>query len=335
MQAAAFVAVRQAFAGVGVEVLPAASTGDDAVTIRPPDGSIIALDIKVSAAPSWAWISKLEPTANPTIVVADRIPTDAREHLNARGVGWLDRRGHLRFVAAGFFIDADVQPSARPGAPTVNRDAISGRSGLAAAAALLLNPDNPLGVTEISRQANLNASSISRAMFALADAQLAERLSRGRYRPLVPELFWALAEVWPRDRTTTGLTAADLKGAQLGAGIETVSSLGWAMAAERGAVSWGAPLVLTGDYPTLLYVPDETAIRSALALHPENKSQRRPGIALAVDPTGLIVANRFRPPAVPLPLAHPLFCALDLTAASRDREALEQWTPPDGFSRVW
>lgn len=335
MQSAAVAALSDALAELGVEgSSPAESSGPD-FAIRQPDGSVVVAEVKATAVPSWEWVSKLNADVAHMIVVADQIPVGIRQQLNDRGIAWLDRRGHLRLVGGGFFIDADIPSTARAATSKSDRAAISGRSGLAAAAALLLHPDDPIGVTEISRLAALNVSSISRAMAALAEAQLAERLGRGRYRPLVPELFWALAEVWPRDRTVTGLTIGDLDRPQLGVGVDAVSSIGWAMAGERGAVSWGAPLVLTGDYPAFFYVLDEVVIRTVRALHPEKDQPAQPGITLAVDPTGLIVSNRFRSPAGGLPLAHPLFCALDLAAASRDREALEQWTPPEGFTRVW
>jgi hypothetical protein len=47
------------------------------------------------------------------------------------------------------------------------------------------------------------------------------------------------------------------------------------------------------------------------------------------------ITKSFGAPSLAWPLAHPLFCALDLTAASLDREALEQCTPPEAFARVW
>jgi len=93
----------------------------------------------------------------------------------------------------------------------------------------------------------------------------------------------------------------------------------------------GAPIVATADFPIRLYVPDESVLRRAVALE-----ERGAGVAqLSADPIGLITSARYDQGTLGWPLAHPLFCALDLTASSRDREALEQWTPPDGFIRVW
>lgn len=337
LQASAVAALREAIAAIGLPegADPHAGAGPDVVLAR-PDGSVMTIEVKAAALPSFDWVDKLVVDSDHIIVVADQIPNGVRERLNAEGIAWLDRRGHLRLVRDGLFIDADIPRSERSTTSRAERAPIAGRSGLAAAAALLMRPDDPMGVSEVARFASLNASSISRAMAQLADAQLAEQVGRGRYRPLVPELFWALADVWPRGRTTTGLAISDLGRRELRAIEDDTEAIGWAMAGERGGVAWGAPLVLTGDYPPLLYVPDDQAIRTALALRPATSEPSNiPTITLAVDPTGLIVSHRHRSRPDEVPLAHPLFCALDLTATSRDREALEQWNPPEGFTRVW
>lgn len=84
--------------------------------------------------------------------------------LNDSAVSWLDRRGHLRLTGDGLYIDADVPPISRKTPERrITRDPITGRSGLAAAA-LLLRPHDPMGVSEIARAAGLNPSSITRAM---------------------------------------------------------------------------------------------------------------------------------------------------------------------------
>lgn len=337
MHASAVAALREAIAAIGLPEGPAPHAGavPDMVLAR-PDGSVMTIEVKATALPSLDWVAKLGAGSDQIVVVADQIPSGVREQLNDHGVAWLDRRGHLRLVRDGLFIDADIPRSERSPTSSADRAPIAGRSGLAAAAALLMRPDDPLGVSEVARFAGLNASSISRAMAQLADAQLAEQVGRGRYRPLVPELFWALADVWPRGRTTTGLAISDLGRRELRAIENHTEAAGWAIAGERGAVAWGAPLVLTGDYPPFLYVPDDQAIRTALALRPATSEPSNiPTITLAVDPTGLIVSHRHRPRPDDIPLAHPLFCALDLTATSRDREALEQWNPPEEFTRVW
>jgi hypothetical protein len=163
----------------------------------------------------------------------------------------------------------------------------------------------------------MSPQSISNAAKLLADQGL---VVDGR--AVIPELFWALADVWPRDRTTIRWANAH----------SDSGDLSWVAGGVRGALEWGAPLVATSDYPIDLYVPDEQTIRRLAVQHRGGEGSE---VRLVADPTGFISGHGFQAPTFAWPLAAPLFCALDLTATSRDREALEQWTPPEQFTRVW
>jgi hypothetical protein len=330
-------ALRDAASALGVVTQPPSADGVADLVFRAADGSLIPLVVKAAALPTASLVHELAGRAGTTVVVGDRIPSATRQLLNEQRIAWLDRRGHLRMVAGPFHIDADVPPVERHVSPRTSRFSLAGRSGLAAAAALLVAPEDPPGVSEIARRADLNPSSISRAMSSLVDAQLAERAARGRFRPLVPELFWALADAWPDERTVVPLRLADLSAASSIMSSTRVDQRGWALAGERGAVAWGAPLVLTADYPAVIYAPDHEEMRRVIATAPSSRSKadRDVPVSVAVDPIGFATAPRYRRDRVAVPLAHPLFCALDLTKASRDREALEQWEPPEGFVRVW
>lgn len=330
-------AFARAAAEVGLEV----HSGAD-LAVAAPGGRPIPVEVQATSVATVATVAtassavparshgRRAPRSAVRVLVADQIPSSVRDALNRDGVAWFDRRGHLRFVARGLFVDTDVRPQPRRTMRDVARAPINGRSGLAAAAALLLDPSRPMGVSEIARAAGLNASSVTRAMSTLVDAHLAERPVRGQYRPLVPELFWALADAWPRESVTLRWNGPpDIK-ELLGAGHD-LSRPGWAEAGVRGAVAWGAPLVATGDFPRHWYVPDEREIRRLAAQHAGGSGD---AWILSPDPIGLITNERFDHQEH-RPLAHPVFCALDLSASARDREALEQWTPPDGFVRVW
>lgn len=326
-----------AAAALGLEV----RRGDhpDVVTVELPTGSRAAIEITAVSVLSGVPAFRVNRGKSGTIhmVVADQVPAALRPVLNDAGIGWLDRRGHLRLVTESLFIDTDIAPASRLDSKRSGAPAISGRSGLCAAMGLLMRPDDPMTITAIARFAGLDVSSVSRAMAALGDAQLAERVGRGRYRPLTPELFWALADVWPRARTSIRLSAADLNDPRLGANIDDLDDAGWAMAGERGAVAWGAPLVLTGDYPTRLYVPDDESVRRAKLIGGTDATSNpgQPSIELVIDPVGLLTHDRFSATNAGASLAHPVACALDLAATSRGREALDQWEPPEGFVRVW
>lgn len=303
--------------------------------LRVPGRKPLRVTVKAMAIPSADRVRDLadrRPNDAVAVIVADQIPAPIRAELNEAGVGWLDRRGHLRLVAPGVHIDADVPRLERAGSSErSDREPIAGRSGLAAASGLLLDPDRPMGVSEIARAARLNPSSVSRAMTSLTRSHLAERRGRGEYRAIVPELFWALADAWPRERVTLRLERSALQEKRLRNASDFVTP-GWVTAGVRGAVAWGAPLVATADYPLEFYVPDEQVVRKLTAL---NDGSSGSDVSFAVDPIGLITGHRYNVASLEWAAAHPLFCALDLTASSRDREALEQWTPPKGFTRVW
>lgn len=341
------------------------------LTARPDAGSLSAVEVVVpSGAPCRVEVFAVavattglaerlrdEAVKGPVVVVADRISAPVRAELTGAGVGWFDRRGHLRLVEGGVFIDADVSADGRPAIGRPTGSAVRGRAGLAAAFALLLRAGDPLSLSEIARFAGLNASSLTRALVALAESQLVEPVGRGRYRPLIPELFWALSEVWPRDHAVVNVPLQTLDDSRLPVG-DDLALPGWVVGGARGAVSWGAPLVLSGDYPAKVYVPDAATLRTAMVLlerPAESRSGSRSGprrgsmsrsrsdneaslqkvMAVALDPTGLVTRFRYRHGDQRLALAHPLVCALDISHAARDREALDRWTPPEGFERVW
>ncbi len=327
----------RAVRGLGLRVRsePHEASGRSDFELAVPGGRRVDIEVKAMAIPSADRVRELVRSRRRgalAVLVADQIPSTIRELLNDAGVGWFDRRGHVRLVADGVFIDAEVAPQTRLARIAgVARQPINGRSGLSAAAALLLRSADPMGVSEIARVAGLNPSSITRAMTSLVDAHLAERRGRGQYRPLVPELFWALADVWPRQYVTIRWASPPDGDDRLAIGRD-LTGPGWAVAGVRGGLAWGAPLVATADYPIHFYVPDDSVVRRVVVL---NEGGTGDEARLSADPSGLITSERYESDALGWPLAHPVFCALDLTASARDREALEQWMPPEGFTRVW
>jgi hypothetical protein len=326
MERDAFDALDAALAAVGLSAsVPRRGNPRADVVVETPDGRSYVVGVRATSIATAEQVDRIRHRRGEGVVpilIADQVPVAARRELNDGGISWLDRRGHLRLTAPGLFVDADVPASPRGALAPVGRAPITGRSGLAAASALLLDPEEPMGVSEIARVAELNPSSITRSLTAIADAHLAERRGRGAYRALVPELFWALADVWPRDRTIVRWAGSpsDPGGAS------------WVAGGVRAALEWGAPIVATADLPIDLYVPDERTIRRLAVQHEGGEGSE---VRLTADPNGLVTRDSFGSPSFAWPLAHPLFCALDLTSTARDREALEQWTPPERFTRVW
>jgi len=317
--------------GLAASVEPSDGRGAD-LAVGLASGKVLLIDVKAAAIPTDRQLSAIQPCGDRvTVVVADQLSAAQRAAIESQHAGWFDRRGHLRLVTGDVFIDTDVAPAPRRQGTSEAGRPIAGRSGMAAAVALLLHPNNAPGPSAIARRSGLNQSSISRAMRRLADHHLADRVGPGRYEPLVPDLFWVLADAWPRDTETVRWKGRIGESDPLGLWRLDQES-GCALAGVRGAVAWGAPLVATADYPLHVYVPSVELIRQIQLV---NEGGQGVEVQFGVDPVGYLTTERFLDIDRDWWTAHPLFCALDLAAASRDREALDAWNPPVGFTRVW
>ena len=271
------------------------------------------------------------PTAT-GLMFADRLPESSREVLIARGWGWVDRRrGHLRLWREGLRLDAAVAPTAKPDVAPRVRDPFTPK-GQRVALWLLLHPDEPASPRGIAREIDVSAGQVSNVLSAFA----AESLLRRDRTPLVPELFWALAERWkPQRRPILSLPSMT----ELAAAPELRSGQ-WLLTDTRAASAYGAPVAVGPDFPPDLYVPDQKALTWVLnraQVAPEF-SQRAATVALAPNP--LVLDPRFRrtDPHEAWPLAHPVVVALDLAVdRSRGRDVVDAWDidADTGVARVW
>ena len=259
-----------------------------------------------------------------TVLVADLVPDQTRQLLREAGWGWLDRRGQLRVLAPGLLVDTAVPALERPRVSA--RRPISGRGGTTWAAALLLDPDRPPVLREVARRSGLAASTLSAAAAALRGAELVGE----RDRPVLPDLFWALAEAWrpaweclarrPEDGSTVigGWAAARAAGAE--APTETA---GAPMGTERLARAAGAP----GAVDLYVAGPAEVSrlVRACGRCHPGLEAAR-----VAVMPTPLVAVT-----AGAGGVAAGLFAALDIAGAQGGVQTLGAWQPTDGTAPVW
>lgn len=262
------------------------------------------------------------------LLVADHITEAARQDLIAAGWSWLDRRGHLYLRAPGVMIDREVDPLPRPGTGATP-DAISGAAGLAVAYSILLDPEAPQPVRASAPLLGFSPASISTSRTALRDAGLLERDGL----PVVPELFWALAEVWKPERTW--LTGRPKPG-DTHTNVHDLAAAGWCLTGTAAAVEWGAPIVAAE--PILdLYVPGPVMVTIAQREYRAAGNAVDASASIAVAPAALVTSRRLPPRRKgSWPLAHPLAVALDLAQdRARGREILEDWTPPPEFHRVW
>ncbi len=304
----ALVALTEALASAGMAVGAAGETAD--LVIRTPGGERVELEVKAASRVGPMQVRRyLEqlPGRGLLVVVADEVTQTAQRELREAGVGFLDRRGHLYLRDESLHLDLDVEADPRsPTRPT--RDPIRGGAGITVASALLLYPDEAIGVRELSRRTGLPVSTTSKALAPMRAAALIDG-----DRALIPELFWALTDVWNPARVALAARPPE------GTGV---------LSGTVAAAELGAPVAVAADSPPDLYVADATAARALERRYGTTSGPSRQA-SIAVQPTRLVtdtaVDHR----------AHTLFVALDLAQdRSRGREILDAWHPTDG-RRVW
>jgi hypothetical protein len=269
------------------------------------------------------------------VAVGDLITGAAQQALRDAGWGWLDRRGHFVLRTKGVHIDADLPADERPTVGATLKP-ISGTAAISWAGALLLAPEDPPSMREVARRVSFSHSAIVAASKRLKAASLI----RADGRPLVPELFWALAEEWhPNVVALAQLPPVGDTGTYgaLGVNLEG-DEPGWAVAGTVGAVAWGAPVVVGSGYPPDFYVRSAVELRQATLRLGEAPRYEERACTVAVAPTPLACAQRFDRDSSEWGhwrFAHGLFAALDLAQdQARGAEILEDWNPKD-FTRVW
>ena len=269
------------------------------------------------------------------IVVADRIPLDVRDALGEAGISWFDRRGRLQLTGQGIYIDVTVKPDPRP--TTTNVEGIRGRSGLAYATAVLLSPQEPPSLRAVARASELSAPSISTAAAAIRRTALVNEEGR----PLIPDLFWALADAWNPKFVHLGGSLHDFLQQEAGRAIlgEDLTP-GWALTGDIAASAWGATLIMRSTAAPAFYVPDLYALRVARRFLGDATHESH-SCSLAVAPTPLACSTRVSGASAAVTeyghflFAPPLFPALELAGdLARGREILSKWNPPGGV-RVW
>lgn len=310
-------ALIDAAATVGIEVVETSSViGSQAVLVI-PDGARIPIAVKrLSLASADGLLRRLEKwerrLTDPhaiRMVVADRVTNEARELIRGLGWSWLDLRGHLHLSAPGLFVDSDVAMVKGRGQRT---SPFSGRGGVEVAVELLLDPHVSQGIRRIADRIGRAPSTVSEVMSSLRASNLVD----GERRPQLPELFWELAAEWrPASANVASLPARDSRDA-----LQVALCDPQAYGAQIGA-----------DHPAF-YVPDDATLQRAVRLLGQADDQVAATIRVA--PVAAICSRTVESEG--LPLAQPLFVALDLAQdPSRGREMLRDWTPPEPWHRVW
>jgi hypothetical protein len=324
--------------GLGdARVHPAHGDGEDELVVM-VDGSSLLLRTLARAdfRPVHASELPVLERHEAGMVFADRIATRTRQTLSERGWGWLDRRrGHLRLWHPGLRLDAPVRPRLAPEAGPRARNPFT-PAGIEVSLWLLLHPEEVASPRAIARALDVSAGQVSNLLGALA----AHALLRQDRRPLIPELFWALVEQWrPRRYPLSSMPDAGALDAP------ELRAHEWVLCDSLAGVVVGAPLVVGGEHPPDLYVPDEAVLSWVLHRYPPAHDHGQRAGTVAVAPTPLVCDERTRRP-VPAgtvtgwqgDAVHPVVAALDLaTDRARGREAVSQWDPDPslGVVRVW
>jgi hypothetical protein len=270
------------------------------------------------------------------VVVAGAVPETTKAILREHEWGWLDRRGELDLRGPGLVVHTtDLAPMTSAPTASSPRDPIRGRAGITTAACLLMADDHAPGVREIARLGDLAPSTVSNTLAALRRASLVDDDGR----PLVPELFWALAGAWKPERHS--LADVPSRRSRLELGLGSLDEPGWAVANTVAAAAWGASVVVASGAPPDFYVPNERDLRSALKELPAASTAEERRCTVAVAPTPLAVRPRYDATSMSTswlhwPVVHPLFVALDLALdRARGTEILEDWDVPKPFRKVW
>lgn len=290
------------------------------------------------------------------VVVSDELTSHVRRMLTEAGISFFDRQGRVVLVLPHRTIEADVRPAPRPkgshgGGP------VRGVSGLSAALAALLSPEEPYGVRETARASALSHTAISQARAKLREALLLD----DRFRPVLPDLFEATVAAWewpsvvetrlPRlqDRLVVAAGAAwdgpyyasvaelsetvkEGVGESADEGHRWDRHAGWAVTGTQAAAAYGADVAVGIDAPVELIVPQDRYL-TATRLESQGGTRDRPARLLAA-PCRLAVRLRHRVPNGTA-RAHPLVIAIHMAKdPGRGREVLEAFEPP-GVAVVW
>ncbi len=263
------------------------------------------------------------------LVAAERIAGGAVGALRAAGVSFFDRRGRLRLVAPGVFVDAEVT-SHRVGVG-VPVDCLAGGTAREVALLVLVDPQRAWGTREIARELHRAPSTVSVALDGLRAAGLVTRSNL----PLVPDLFWSLAAVWHRNPVPLAALPELEPPGSPSPPRDGIEAGGWVLTDTRAAVALGMPIVASSDYPPDFYVRSPFAVDRAVARLGRAISVAERACTVAVAPVPYVCKPSEPIGGLGWPVASHVVVALDLAGdLARGREVIEGWHPA-GLHRAW
>ncbi len=277
---------------------------DGKVAVRLPDGQRAEL----------AVVTPSEAGRPGEVAVADRIVASDRARLDDLGVGWLDRRGHLKLRYGGMWLDVDVPPVPRARSRHVVDPLAGAVVSAVSVSALLAHPEPMPGVRALARLVGASPGGVSLAVRRLVDAGY---LTRDR-RAAVPGLFWAVADVWRPDWVHLATVPPP--------DDDT------ALVGDQAAAALGAPVGGVGAVVELL-AGDAATVRRLSRSCGVSATPAAAVARIALAPTPLAVADASTRTDEGQAVAHPVIVALNLAGdTARGAEIVRDWDVDD---RPW
>ena len=304
----------------------------------------ITLEVKATSVADPGQVTAMlqdsarrRPSQSPidaVVLVADEVSGASRDLLREHGWGYLDRRGRLWLRVGDLMInDTEIEPQPRHGGDGSAKDPLGGRTAMGMSLWMLMHPEQSAGVRSLARELDCSPSSAHDALKRLQSVALV----RPDNTPLIPELFWAVADRWRPERHYVSRApdpGDDLNSLGLGG-----HGANFVISNDVAAAAWGAPIVVQSGHRPDFYVPPTILNRAVRLLGPAAVDDS--GAILSGAPIRAVSDEAFDHPShsapwLNWPLSHPAVVALDLAQdQSRGREILADWDAPRGFVRVW
>jgi hypothetical protein len=219
---------------------PPGDQADARLTLRAPDGSrtVFLVEAKSRLEPSQVVLEFRSTERHPRLVVAPTVGPRSRELLGRTGTSWLEPGGDCRIVAGPILILREGRRRALTQSPASQvtrfvRNPFAG-AALRVVRRLLIEPDRPWTVAEMSSATKVTIGFVSRTLATLQrDAYLSRRRGETRLKE-----YDDLLDAWtrapqPLETTVEGVSLA--KPGEVLAAIATLGKNGYALTAEAAA----------------------------------------------------------------------------------------------------
>lgn len=298
--------------------------------------------VELKAVPTIADVARLRqsvPKDSYPVVVARRVSKAVASELIESDIGFFDARGRLRIWRRPLLVDTTVTGTTEDAPQLTSARVRMEAPSMLDVALAVLDGSAERGVRATAEFLDRAPGTVSKQLAALRAAGLVD----GEGRPMVPDLFEAVVDVWRPVR----VPLANLPHSRLGRvnerlqiGHDDPEGSGWVLADVTAAAGWGAPVVSSGEWRPDFYVPHRSVVAQARSLLGAADYGQH-ACTVAVAPAPYVCRRRYdrsRTFDTGYLLPSPVVAALDLAAdAARGREMLELWSrdlDPE-IRRVW